>query len=145
MQKTYSPKQGEVERAWHVVDADGVAVGRLSTIVARLLTGKNKPSYAPHIDTGDFVIVINADKAVFTGAKETTKVYYRHSTHPGGLKAETPRELRQRLPHRIIEKAVRGMLPKNKIGRRQLRKLKVYAGPNHPHEAQQPSTFALTA
>lgn len=141
MRKTYSPKPAEVERNWHVVDAEGVPLGRLSTTVARLLTGKHKPIYAPHVDTGDFVIVVNAEKTVLTGRKEEQKMYYRHSGKPGNLKEETAGELRARRPGRLVELAVRGMLPKNRLGRRQLRKLKVYAGPDHPHEAQQPQEF----
>lgn len=141
MQKTYSPKASEVERRWHVVDAEGIPLGRLSTTVARLLTGKHKPTYAPHVDTGDFVIVVNAKKALLTGRKEEQKVYYRHSGKPGSLKEETAGELRQRRPTRLVELAVRGMLPRNRLGRRQLRKLKVYAGPDHPHQAQQPEPF----
>ncbi len=143
MSRTYSPKAGEIERSWYVVDAAGKTLGRLSTEVARVLTGKHKPQYAPHIDTGDFVIVVNAEQAVLTGGKETRKVYYRHSTHPGGLKQETAAEMRKKKPTRMVEKAVWGMLPKNKLGRRQIRKLKVYAGPEHPHQAQQPRQLAV--
>ncbi len=144
MIRTYSPKKGEVDRRWYVVDAAGRPMGRVCTEVARLLIGKHKPEYAPHVDTGDFVIVINAEKTVLTGRKEEQKVYYRHSTHPGGLKSESAARLRQRRPTKMIEKAVWGMLPKNKLGRQQLRKLKVYAGSDHPHQAQQPEeiTFA---
>lgn len=141
--RTYSPKKGEVDRNWYLVDATDLRVGRVSTEVARLLTGKHKPEYAPHVDTGDFVIVINADKAVFSGRKETQKTYYRHSTHPGGLKARTAAEMRRRHPSRMLEHAVRGMLPKNKLGRRQFKKLKVYAGNEHPHQAQQPTVLVL--
>jgi len=143
MSKTYSPKEGEIDRKWHVVDAADLTLGRLSTELARILTGKHKPQYAPHIDTGDFVVVINAEKTVLTGHKETDKVYYRHSTHPGGLKEATAAEVRQKKPTMLIEKAVWGMLPKNKLGRRQLRKLKVYAGPEHPHAAQQPEPMTI--
>ena len=143
MNKTYSPKEGEIERSWYVVDAAGKTLGRLCTELARILTGKHKPQYAPHMDTGDFVVVINAEKAVLTGHKETDKVYYRHSTHPGGLKEATAAEVRQKKPTMLIEKAVWGMLPKNKLGRRQLRKLKVYAGPEHPHAAQQPAPMTI--
>jgi large subunit ribosomal protein L13 len=143
MKKTYSPKLAEIERRWHVVDAAGVAVGRVSSAVARLLTGKHKPTYVPHLDTGDFVIVINADKAVLTGRKEEQKVYYRHSGQPGGLKSESASDRRKHRPARIIEDAVWGMLPKNIMGRRQLRKLKVYGGGEHPHHAQQPASFDL--
>lgn len=144
MNKTYSPKPADVERSWHVVDAEGVPLGRLSSAVAQLLTGKHKPMYAPHVDTGDFVIVINAEKTVLTGRKEEHKIYYRHSGRPGNLLSETAAELRQRRPARMIELAVRGMLPKNRLGRRQLRKLKVYAGTEHPHQAQQPQEFPLS-
>ena len=143
MSKTYSPKAGEIEREWFVVDATGMPLGRLSTEVARVLTGKHKPQYAPHVDTGDFVIVVNAERAVLTGNKETDKTYYRHSTHPGGLKQATAAEIRKKRPALLVEKAVWGMLPKNKLGRRQLRKLKVYAGPEHPHAAQQPAPLAI--
>ncbi len=141
--RTYSPKRGEVDRKWLVVDAADLVLGRLCTEVARLLTGKHKPQYAPHIDTGDFVIVVNAEKAKLTGRKEEQKIYYRHSMHPGGLKRETAAELRRRRPTKMIERAVWGMLPKNRLGHRQLRKLKVYAGPDHPHQAQQPQTISL--
>ena len=143
MTRTYSPKPAEIDRKWYVIDADGVTFGRLCTQVARLLTGKGKPMYAPHVDTGDFVIVVNAEKIILTGAKETDKVYYRHSQKPGSLKSETAGELKQRLPARLIEKGVWGMLPKNRLGRRQLRKLKVYAGPEHRHAAQQPQTLSV--
>jgi large subunit ribosomal protein L13 len=143
MSKTYSPKAGEIDRGWFVVDAAGLTLGRLSTQVARVLTGKHKPQYAPHIDTGDFVIVVNAERAVLSGNKETDKMYYRHSTHPGGLKQATAAEVRKKKPTLLVEKAVWGMLPKNKLGRRQLRKLKVYAGPEHPHAAQQPEPLAI--
>ena len=143
MTKTYSPKKDEVDRRWFVVDAAEKKVGRLSTEVARILTGKNKPEYARHIDTGDFVIVINANKAVLSGRKEEQKIYYRHSTHPGGLKAETAARLRRRLPAKMIERAVWGMLPKNRLGRKQIKKLKVYAGSDHPHQAQQPEAVSI--
>ena len=145
MFRTYSPKLGEVERNWYVVDATGQTLGRISTEIARLLIGKHKPQYAPHQDTGDFVVVINAEQAVLTGKKEEKKIYYRHSTYPGGLKAESAGDLRGRRPVKLIEKSVRGMLPKNRLGRRQLKKLKVYAGPDHPHQAQQPKALELSA
>ncbi len=141
--RTYSPKRGEIERAWWVVDAAGVPLGRLSTMVARVLTGKHKPQYAPHQDTGDFVIVVNAEKTVLTGGKEEGKVYYRTSGRPGGLKQQTAAEVRAKRPSRLIEMAVWGMLPKNKLGRQQRRKLKVYAGAEHPHQAQQPRALAV--
>jgi large subunit ribosomal protein L13 len=138
MKKTYSPKPGEVDRLWYLVDAQGKTLGRLSTEIARVLTGKNKPQYAPHVDTGDFVIVINAEHTVLTGRKEEQKIYYRHSGKPGNLKMETAGHLRERRPGQLIQRAVKGMLPKNKLGRRQIKKLKVYAGSEHPHSAQQP-------
>ena len=141
--RTYSPKVGEIERRWYIVDAAGQTLGRLSTQIARVLTGKNKPQYARHIDTGDFVVVVNAEKTILTGNKEKAKMYYRHSTHPGGLKEETAARLRERFPERLIELSVKGMLPRNKLGRAQLKKLKVYAGSDHPHAAQQPETLDL--
>jgi large subunit ribosomal protein L13 len=144
MTRTYSPKKGEVDRRWYVVDAAGKPLGRVCTEVARMLIGKHKPQYAPHVDTGDFVIVINAEQAVLTGRKEEQKIYYRHSTHPGGLKSESAARLRQRKPTKMIEKAVWGMLPKNKLGRQQLKKLKVYAGSEHPHQAQQPEAVTFS-
>ena len=143
MIRTYSPKAGEIERRWYIVDAAGQTLGRISTEIARVLCGKNKPQYAPHIDTGDFVVVVNAEKTVLTGNKELKKMYYRHSTHPGGLKEENAASLRSRFPERLIELSVKGMLPKNKMGRAQLKKLKVYAGSEHPHEAQQPEPLPL--
>lgn len=145
MSKTYSPKLSEIEKSWVVVDAAGIPVGRLSSVVARLLTGKHKPTYASHIDVGDFVIVINAEQSVFTGRKEEQKIYYRHTGYTGGIKSETARELRERKPAKMIEKSVWGMLPKNRLGRRQLKKLKVYAGSEHPHQAQQPQPFDVAA
>ncbi|HVS63289.1 MAG TPA: 50S ribosomal protein L13 [Thermoanaerobaculia bacterium] len=144
MSKTYSPKASEIDRRWHVIDADGVPLGRLSTTVARLLTGKHKATWAPHMDSGDFVIVVNAAKAVLTGRKEQQKTYYRHSGQPGKLKEESAARLRARKPTRLVELAVRGMLPKNSLGRQQYRKLKVYAGGDHPHVAQQPQDFDLS-
>lgn len=138
MKKTYSPKLADIEHRWFVLDATGVPLGRLSSLAARLLMGKHKPTYATHIDTGDFVIIINAEKAVLTGRKEEQKVYHYHTGYPGGLKSETAAKLRQRKPTKMVEEAVWGMLPKNKLGRKQLKKLKVYAGGEHPHQAQQP-------
>jgi len=143
MFRTYSPKVGEIERRWHLVDAADIPLGRLSTDVARLLTGKHKPQFAPHVDTGDFVIVVNAEKALLTGRKEGGKVYHRTSGRPGGLKSEKAVHLRARRPTRLVEMAVKGMLPKGPLGRKQLRKLKVYAGPEHPHAAQQPAAFTV--
>ena len=138
MKKTYSPKPDEIDRHWFVVDADGKTLGRLSSEIAKILTGKTKPQYAPHVDTGDFVIIVNAEKTKLTGRKEEQKIYYRHSGKPGNLKMETAGHLRERRPADLIRRAVKGMLPKNKLGRRQIKKLKVYAGPDHPHGAQQP-------
>jgi large subunit ribosomal protein L13 len=138
MKRTYSPKLAEIEHQWFVLDAAGIPLGRLCTVAARLLRGKHKPTFAAHLDTGDFVIVINAEKSVLTGRKEDQKLYRRHSGYPGGLKTETAAELRQRRPTQMVEKAVWGMLPKNSLGRRLLRKLKVYAGAEHPHQAQMP-------
>ena len=141
MNRTYSPKLAEIEHQWFVVDATGIPLGRLSSLVARFLMGKHKPTWAPHIDTGDFVIVVNADKTVLTGRKEEQKVYYHHSGYPGGMKRETAAQRRQRRPVKLVEEAVRGMLPKGPLGRKQLKKLKVYAGGEHPHQAQQPVPF----
>ncbi len=143
MSDTFNPKREEIERDWYVVDAAGVTFGRLCSAVARILTGKNKPIWAPHVDTGDFVVVINAEKVVLTGRKEEKKIYYRHSTYPGGLKSESAGELRNRRPERLIERGVRGMLPKNKLGRKQYRKLRVYPGASHRHEAQKPQTISV--
>lgn len=142
--RTYSPKPGEVAREWFVVDATDVVLGRLASQVATLLRGKHKPTFAPHVDTGDFVIVINAEKVALTGAKLEQKKAYRHSGYPGGLTATTYAELLEKNPRRAVEKAVAGMLPHNSLGRAQLKKLKVYAGPEHPHEAQQPRDFTIT-
>ncbi len=141
MNRTYSPKLAEIEHQWFVLDATGIPLGRLSTMVARLLMGKHKPTYATHIDTGDFVIVINAEKSVLTGRKEEQKMYHHHTGYPGGIKSESAADRRRRRPSKMVELAVWGMLPKTKLGRAQLRKLKVYAGPEHPHQAQQPTTF----
>ena len=134
--KTYSLKQGEINKAWHVVDADGQTLGRLSTEVARLLMGKHKPTYTSHLDMGDFVIVVNADKIRVTGKKLDDKIYYRHTGYVGGLKEMTLGDMLRRKPRQVIEKSVKGMLPRNKLARHQLGHLKVYAGPDHPHEAQ---------
>ena len=143
MNRTYSPKASELERRWYVVDAAGVPLGRLSSAVARLLTGKHKPTYAPHLDGGDFVIVINAEQAVLTGRKEEQKMYYRHSGYPGGIYSDTFSKLQQRKPERILELAVKGMLPKGPLGYKMLKKLKCYAGPAHPHSAQQPKSLEI--
>lgn len=142
--RTYTPKPGEVERTWYVIDATDVVLGRLATHVATLLRGKHKPTFAPHVDTGDFVIVVNASKVALTGSKRDTKLAYRHSGYPGGLKAIPYSEMLDKHPERVIEKAVRGMIPKTTLGRAQLSKLKVYAGPEHPHAAQQPKPYELT-
>jgi len=139
--KTYVTKQSEVEREWYVVDAAGQTLGRLASQVAHILRGKHKPIYSPSVDTGDYVIVVNAEKIHVTGRKLDQKIYYRHTGYPGGLKQTTLRNLLQKRPTRVIEHAVRGMLPKNRLGRQMLRKLKVYAGPEHPHAAQQPSSL----
>ena len=145
MNRTYSPKSADIERKWYLVDAKGATFGRLCSAIAKVLTGKNKPIYAPHVDTGDFVVVVNADKIVLTGRKEEQKIYYRHSTHPGGLKSESAGSMRSRRPSQLIERGVRGMLPKNRLGRRQLRKLKVYEGAEHQNIAQQPKTISFAA
>ena len=144
MNRTYSPKLAEIEHQWFVIDAAGVPLGRLSSLVARLLMGKHKPTWAPHIDTGDFVIVINAEKSVLTGRKEEQKIYYHHSGYPGGMKSESAADRRRRRPSKLVEEAVWGMLPKGPLGRKQLKKLKVYSGPNHPHAAQVPQPFTIT-
>jgi large subunit ribosomal protein L13 len=141
--RTFSPKAGDIQRDWFIVDADGMTLGRLATVIASTLRGKNKPTYAPHMDMGDFVIVINAEKIKVTGNKETEKFYYRHSGYPGGLRAVVLRDVRQRHPERIIKSAVRGMLPRTTLGEKQLTKLKVYAGADHPHAAQQPKPLPL--
>jgi large subunit ribosomal protein L13 len=138
MSSTYTPKASEIERQWLVVDADGQTLGRLATRVARLLTGKHKPSYATHIDTGDHVIIINAEKIKVTGNKLEDKKYYRHSGYPGGFREEKMGHLLARRPEEVVRRAVKGMVPHTRLGAQQLRKLKVYAGKDHPHEAQQP-------
>ncbi len=142
--RTYTPKPGDVQATWYVIDATDVVLGRLASHVATLLRGKHKPTFAPHADGGDFVIVVNADKVALTGAKRENKMAYRHSGYPGGLRAVAVGELLAKRPERVIETAVRGMLPKTTLGRNQLRKLKVYAGPEHPHTAQQPKPFEIT-
>jgi large subunit ribosomal protein L13 len=141
--RTYSPKPGEVDRVWHVIDAEDVVLGRLATQVATLLRGKHKPTFAPHVDTGDFVIIVNAGKVALTGNKRDQKFAYRHSGYPGGLRKRSFGELLDTRPDRLLEKVVKGMLPKNKLGRAQGKKLKVYAGPDHPHAAQQPKPFEI--
>lgn len=143
LQKTWSPTPSDIDRVWYVVDADQMPLGRLASEVAQLLRGKHKPTFAPHADMGDYVIVVNAEKVVVTGTKETEKVYYRHSGFPGGIKAETVETVRERYPERLIQNAVKGMVPKNRLGRSTLTKLRVYAGPEHPHGAQDPKSFTL--
>jgi large subunit ribosomal protein L13 len=142
--RTYTPKPGDVQRDWYVIDATDVVLGRLATHVATLLRGKHKATFAPHVDGGDFVIVINADKVALTGNKRETKLAYRHSGFPGGLRATTYTDLLDKHPERAVEKAVRGMLPKTSLARQQLSKLKVYRGAEHPHAAQQPKPFEIT-
>ncbi len=136
--RTYSPRGSEIERRWYVVDATNETLGRLASRIARVLEGKHKPTYAPHLDCGDHVIVLNAAKVAVTRDKRETKIYYRHSGYPHGLKQETLGQLLARRPEEVIRRAVKGMLPHNRLGARQLRKLKVYAGPDHPHQAQRP-------
>jgi len=142
--RTYSPKSGDVQRQWHVIDATDVVLGRLASQVATLLRGKHKPIYAPHVDTGDFVIVINADKVALTGNKREAKMAYRHSGYPGGLRATPYAVLLERHPEQAVEKAIKGMLPHTSRGRNMLKKLKVYAGPEHPHQAQSPAPYEIT-
>lgn len=141
--RTYTPKPGEVERSWYVIDATDVVLGRLASHAAQLLRGKHKPVFAPHVDAGDFVIIINADKVALTGKKLEQKFAYRHSGYPGGLRAVKYSELLETKPERAIEKAIRGMLPKNKLADQQLKKLKVYRGAEHPHQAQQPVPYTI--
>jgi len=143
VEKTCVTKNKDVQREWHVVDATGQTLGRLASQVAHILRGKHKPVYSPSVDTGDYVIVVNAERIHVTGRKLDQKIYYRHSGYPGGLKQITLRNLLQKYPARVIEHAVRGMLPKNRLGRRMFKKLKVYAGPAHPHAAQQPKSLEL--
>ncbi len=142
--RTYSPKPGEINRAWHVIDATDVVLGRLASQAAILLRGKHKPIYAQHMDTGDFVVIVNAEKVAVSGTKRDNKLIYRHSGYPGGLKQRTVGEMLDKYPDRLLEKAIKGMLPKNKLGRAMARKLKVYAGPDHPHMAQKPVPFEIT-
>lgn len=140
---TYSPKPGEITRNWHVIDAEDVVLGRLAVTAATLLRGKHKAQYAPHVDTGDFVVVVNASKIALSGNKRTDKLVYRHSGRPGGLKSVAIGDLLDADPRKAVEKAVWGMLPKNKLSRQQIKKLKVYAGPEHPHEAQKPQPYQI--
>ncbi|MGI9020903.1 MAG: 50S ribosomal protein L13 [Solirubrobacterales bacterium] len=141
--KTFVATPANRQRDWFVVDADGLTLGRLATRIADTLRGKHKPEYTPHCDTGDFVVVVNAEKIVVTGRKREQKTYYRHSGYPGGLRSRTLNEMLERQPEEVIRKAVRGMLPRNKLARAQLLKLKVYAGPEHPHTAQQPKSLEI--
>ena len=141
--RTFTPKPGDIERRWHVIDASDVVLGRLATQSAVLLRGKHKPIFAPHVDTGDFVVIINAGKVALTGNKREQKLAYRHSGYPGGLRSVSYTELLDKNPQRAVEKAIRGMLPKNSLGRQMLSKLKVYAGPEHPHLAQKPVPFEI--
>ena len=140
---TYFPKEGDIARKWFVVDATGLALGRLASRVARILMGKESPKYTPFIDTGDHVVIINAEKIVLTGKKESDKIYRRHSQYPGGLKERSARSVRAEKPETMIEEAVWGMLPKNRLGRKMLKKLKVYRGTNHPHQAQRPERIEV--
>ncbi|NLY78287.1 MAG: 50S ribosomal protein L13 [Tissierellia bacterium] len=139
--KSYIAKPNEIERKWYVIDAEGKVLGRLASEIAKILSGKNKPTYTPHVDTGDFVIVINADKIKLTGNKLDQKYHRYHTGYPGGLKSITYREMMAKRPERVVELAVKGMLPKNKLGRKMFKKLKVYSGPEHKHEAQKPEVY----
>ncbi|HLM77420.1 MAG TPA: 50S ribosomal protein L13 [Rubrobacteraceae bacterium] len=143
MMKSYMARPREVERKWRLIDAEGQTLGRLATEIARFLRGKDKPQYTPHVDTGDFVVVVNAEKVVVTGRKAEQKVYYRHSGYPGGLKETSYEEMLERKPTEILRRAVKGMMPKTRLGRQQLKKLKIYAGPEHPHEAQRPEPYEV--
>lgn len=142
--KTYLPSQATLEREWYIVDATDQRLGRLASEIAQVLRGKKKPEYTPHLDTGDFVIVINVEKVAVTGKKRTQKLYRRHSGRPGGMKTETFAKLQDRIPERILEQAVKGMLPKNSLGKQLFTKLKVYAGPIHPHDAQKPKELKVS-
>ena len=141
---TYNPKPGEITRTWHVIDASDIVLGRLAVTAATLLRGKHKATFASHVDTGDFVVIVNASKVALSGSKRTTKMAYRHSGRPGGLRAVPYGELLANDPRKAVERAVWGMLPKNKLSRAQLSKLKVYSGPEHPHSAQQPQPYTIT-
>ncbi len=143
MTRTYSAKQADITRKWYVVDANGKTLGHLATQVAIVLRGKHKPTFTPHMDTGDHVIVVNAEKIHLTGNKVRTKTYYRHSGYPGGLKTETAKDVLARKPSEVVERAIKGMLPKNPLGKQMARKLNVYAGPTHPHQAQRPEALTL--
>ena len=141
--KTYQANAQDRERGWYVVDADGKTLGRLATQIATVLRGKHKPTYTPHVDVGDFVIVVNAEKVAVTGDKREKKLYWRHSGYPGGIRSRTLGDLLEKRPEEVIRKAVKGMLPRNRLARQQLRKLKVYAGPEHPHQAQKPEQLEM--
>lgn len=143
MRTTYMAKASDIERKWYVVDAEGQTLGRLASQVASILRGKHKPTFTPHVDTGDHVIIINASKVELTGKKLTDKIYYRHTMHPGGLKQRTALEMRTKFPERMLELAIKGMLPKGSLGRQTVKKLNVYAGAEHPHQAQQPEVLVL--
>ncbi|MBB6447563.1 50S ribosomal protein L13 [Bacillus benzoevorans] len=143
MRTTFMANAQNIERKWYVIDAEGKTLGRLASEVAAILRGKHKPTYTPHVDTGDHVILLNASKIQLTGKKLTDKIYYRHSLHPGGLKQRTALEMRTNYPERMLELAIKGMLPKNSLGRQMFRKLHVYAGSEHPHQAQQPEVYEL--
>jgi large subunit ribosomal protein L13 len=141
--KSYMARPNAVERRWHLIDADGQTLGRLATEIARLLRGKNKPQYTPHVDTGDFVVVVNAERVIVTGKKAEQKTYYRHTGYPGGLKETSYEAMLERKPTEVLRKAVRGMMPRTRLGRKQFGKLKIYAGPEHPHEAQDPQPYEV--
>ncbi len=143
MRTTFMANENNVERKWYVVDAEGQTLGRLASEVAEILRGKNKPTYTPHVDTGDYVIIVNAEKIHLTGNKLQNKMYYKHSNHPGGLKERTAGEMLEKFPERMLEKAITGMLPKNKLGRKMAKKLFVYRGNDHKHQAQQPEVYEL--
>lgn len=143
MRQTYMAKASDVQRKWYVVDAEGQTLGRLASEVATLLRGKHKPTFTPHVDTGDHVIIINAEKIELTGKKLNDKIYYRHSQHPGGLKTRTAKEMRETRPEQMLEGAIKGMLPKNSLGRQMFKKLNVYRGSEHPHQAQKPEVYQL--
>ncbi|MDQ3913562.1 MAG: 50S ribosomal protein L13 [Actinomycetota bacterium] len=141
--KSYMARPASAERKWHLIDAEGQTLGRLATEIALLLRGKNKPQYTPHVDTGDFVVVVNAEKVAVTGNKAEQKVYYRHTGYPGGLKETSYKVMLERKPTEILRKAVKGMMPRTRLGRQQFKKLKIYAGPEHPHEAQAPKPYEV--
>ncbi len=142
--KTYVPKQGEIEKKWHIIDAEGKVLGRIAAEAAKLLRGKHKPQFTPYLDCGDHVVIVNAEKAIVTGAKERDKMYYRHSGYPGGLKETNYKDLMVKHPTRPITLAIKGMLPRNRMGRKLLTNVRVYAGPDHPHQAQNPQPYEIT-